>query len=152
MASTNLLSINEPHVVHETIDGETILLDLNTGNYFSLEGPGPAIWEYIQQTGDWNKAIELLISGNKEAETTIRESVTSFINTLIDEKLLVPATIAPAAAETGEKETQLIQAGLNFLPPRVNKYSDMQDLLLLDPIHDVDEKGWPESKEIKDIE
>ncbi len=26
----------------------------------------------------------------------------------------------------------------------MNKYTDMQDLLLLDPIHEVDEtKGWP---------
>jgi hypothetical protein len=25
----------------------------------------------------------------------------------------------------------------------LNKYSDMQELLLLDPIHDVDDAGWP---------
>ena len=31
--------------------------------------------------------------------------------------------------------------------PVLNKYSDMQDLLLLDPIHDVDEEaGWPTNK------
>jgi hypothetical protein len=26
-------------------------------------------------------------------------------------------------------------------------YEDMQDLLLLDPIHDVDETGWPARKQ-----
>lgn len=30
-----------------------------------------------------------------------------------------------------------------FNPPSLNKYSDMQELLLLDPIHDVDDAGWP---------
>ncbi len=30
-----------------------------------------------------------------------------------------------------------------FAPPRLQRYTDMQDLLLLDPIHDVDEVGWP---------
>jgi hypothetical protein len=30
-----------------------------------------------------------------------------------------------------------------FEKPGLQKYSDMQDLLLLDPIHEVDEMGWP---------
>jgi len=25
----------------------------------------------------------------------------------------------------------------------VEKYTDMQDLVLLDPVHEVDERGWP---------
>lgn len=29
-------------------------------------------------------------------------------------------------------------------PCKLAKYADMQDLLALDPIHEVDEKGWPE--------
>ena len=31
----------------------------------------------------------------------------------------------------------------SFNAPALQKYSDMQELLLLDPIHDVDEAGWP---------
>ncbi len=30
-----------------------------------------------------------------------------------------------------------------FEAPVLESYSDMQDLLLLDPIHDVDDAGWP---------
>ena len=30
-----------------------------------------------------------------------------------------------------------------FEAPRLTKYTDMRDLLVLDPIHDVDESGWP---------
>jgi hypothetical protein len=30
--------------------------------------------------------------------------------------------------------------------PLLRKYTDMRDLLLLDPIHDVDEQGWPVRK------
>ncbi len=33
-----------------------------------------------------------------------------------------------------------------FTEPTVHTYADMQDLLLLDPIHDVDETGWPNAK------
>jgi hypothetical protein len=31
----------------------------------------------------------------------------------------------------------------SFNLPLLHKYSDMQELLLLDPIHDVDDAGWP---------
>ena len=36
--------------------------------------------------------------------------------------------------------------GQVFSPPVVEKYTDMQDLVLLDPVHEVDERGWPHAK------
>jgi len=36
---------------------------------------------------------------------------------------------------------------LEFSAPRLDKYTDMQQLLLIDPIHEVsDEQGWPKVK------
>jgi hypothetical protein len=34
-----------------------------------------------------------------------------------------------------------------FVPPSLAKFQDMQDLLLLDPIHETDEPGWPARKQ-----
>jgi hypothetical protein len=31
-----------------------------------------------------------------------------------------------------------------FVPPVLERYDDMEDLLLLDPVHDVDAQGWPQ--------
>jgi hypothetical protein len=42
----------------------------------------------------------------------------------------LPADVLPAA----------------FVAPVLHKHTDMQDLLLLDPIHEVDETGWPSVK------
>jgi len=33
-----------------------------------------------------------------------------------------------------------------FEKPKLQKFTDMQDLLLLDPIHEVDEAGWPHTR------
>ncbi len=33
-----------------------------------------------------------------------------------------------------------------YAPPALETYTDMQELLLLDPIHDVDETGWPAAR------
>ena len=147
MKPAEKLKVNEPNVVHETIDGETILLDLNTGNYFSLDGPGAIIWEYITENGEWKNVIEILSSGNEGQEDEIENSVVAFVEGLITENLLVKATDDIPASDTSNIENQLKAAAQEFVPPTVNKYSDMQDLLLLDPIHEVDDKGWPEGKE-----
>ena len=34
----------------------------------------------------------------------------------------------------------------SFSPPVFEKFMDLQDLLLLDPIHEVDEIGWPHQR------
>jgi hypothetical protein len=140
------LKVNAPNVVHETIDGETILLDLNTGNYYSLDGLGALIWEYIGKTGNWKKTIEILAAGIADNKDEIAKTVTAFVNELVDEKLLVYGNSGNPDGDVSEIESGIKQAAASFAAIRVNKYSDMQDLLLLDPIHEVDEKGWPESK------
>jgi hypothetical protein len=150
MTETTPLRVNEPSVVHETIDGETILLDLNTGNYFSLEGPGAVIWEFIQQTGDWQTTVSIMEGENPAFAEDIRSAVTAFVESLVNEKLLVPAGSYPAHGDITELEMKLKAAVAGFMVPRLIKYSDMQDLFLLDPIHDVGEMGWPESKEPRD--
>jgi hypothetical protein len=42
---------------------------------------------------------------------------------------------------------QAFELGGEFAPPVLHVYSDMREVLLLDPIHDVeDASGWPEPK------
>ena len=36
---------------------------------------------------------------------------------------------------------------MRFEAPALQVYTDMEDLLLLDPIHEVDEMGWPSAKQ-----
>lgn len=152
MELSEKLRVNTPNVVHETIDGEAILLDLNTGNYFSLDGVGAVVWDFIDKHGNWMKALEIMKSANAGQEESVTEIVTNFVEQLCAEKLLVPLDGESRDDISPEIALQLAAVAPNFASLRVNKYSDMQDLLLLDPIHEVDEKGWPESRDIIEAE
>ena len=45
-------------------------------------------------------------------------------------------TVAPASAQgVGER--------VPFVPPSFTTFTDMQDIILLDPVHEVDTRGWP---------
>ena len=49
-------------------------------------------------------------------------------------------------AKAAFKSDSLQQLTDLFEPPLISKYSDMQELLILDPIHDVSDAGWPNPK------
>lgn len=142
------LKVNEPNVVHETIEGETILLNLGTGNYYSIEWPGTFIWDLLAETGDINGIKKAFISANSEKESEVDKAYSQFIDLLFEEELVVAVESAEATSLTidNNSKEEFGKASSKLDKLTLNKYSDMQDMLLLDPIHDVDEKGWPEPK------
>jgi len=143
------LRINVPKIVHETIDGETIILNLKSGNYYSLNGIAAEVWAFIEKGASMNDIIEQLLTDYQGVKEDIASKVNTFLSELILEELAsvdaLPSTEAPKCTSAQA------QAGPNhhrpaFNAPILTKYSDMKDLLLLDPIHDADDTGWPESK------
>jgi hypothetical protein len=139
-----ILKINTPHVVHETIEGETVLLNLQNGYYYSFDGAGALVWEGLVYSGSTEAVYEKV-----PALQDHQSDITSFIDQLLEEELLVKTEAferAPEAESPYENEKLVKEAVENYQAPSLNKYTDLEELLLLDPIHDVDEeKGWPEA-------
>lgn len=139
--SPSAYRINAPNVVSEIIDGEAVIVHLGTGVYYSVDQSGAAIWSLIEQ-GTPLPAIATAVAthyGLPVAE--VEPSVQAFANQLLAEGLIVPidtpTTLEPVS----------IEARGAWQPPALGRYTDMEDLLLLDPIHDVDETGWPNAKD-----
>ena len=144
---TTILKVNSPRVVHETIDGETIIMDMKTGHYYSLEWPGTFIWEYLAEGAQPLSLFEKFLEKGLSKKEKFSE-VESFIKHLMDENLLseIQENEVEINEVSGTLNNNIEKLVQNFKAPVVNKYTDMQEMLLLDPIHDVDEKGWPEPK------
>lgn len=142
------LKVNEPNVVHETIEGETILLNLGTGNYYSIEWPGTFVWDLLAETGDIDGIKKAFVEANSEKESEVDKAYSQFIDLLFEEELVVAVENAEGSVfSNNNKSKDEFGKALSKLDKlTLNKYSDMKDMLLLDPIHDVDEKGWPEPK------
>ncbi len=140
--------INTPRVAHQTLDGETIIIDFDSGAYFSTNATGAAIWQLIAQNATVNQMIQVLrqsYSGNHDA---IWQGVEQFLSELQQDLLIVQLDQSPAASDpTPAMPNPNSAPQLPFVPPSLDKYIDMQDLLLLDAIHDVDPQGWPLKKD-----
>ena len=136
--------INAPSVVHQTIDGETVVINLARGFYYSLEGSAAEIWSGITQ-GMRDADLVDLVRGSYEGEADLLETaVRGVLEELREEELIVPDETATSPGLRLGAAASQGRARRPFAPPLLRKYSDLHDLLLLDPVHQVDEAGWPE--------
>jgi Coenzyme PQQ synthesis protein D (PqqD) len=133
--------VNEGTVIHETIDGETVVIDLSTGTYFSLRDSAAAVWECVVPGATPESAAAALAQRYDAPPEALRAAAEALLEELAREKLVVTtdaqvALVPPPADRSGER--------LPFRPPTLEKYTDMQDIILLDPVHHVDAAaGWP---------
>jgi hypothetical protein len=129
--------IPEGKVAHELIDGEVIVLQFDTGFYFSMSSGAAQVWQWIAEGASWGQirgAYEPLAPEQAAA-------LDAFGERLAQENLVAKAEGATASTPN------LPSGGVRFEPPTMEKYGDMQDLLLADPIHEVDAEGWPKPAE-----
>lgn len=141
--------INTSKIVYDTLDGEVIIINFDTGNYYSLNKTGKHIWNMLESVPFGSliiKEITKVYSGDAD---NISTEITQFLKALQQEELLQVVEeerngIDPRSIEKHEPnngpEIPL------FEKPGFQKYTDMKEMLLLDPIHEVDETGWPSSK------
>jgi hypothetical protein len=130
-------------VVHETIDGEVILIQLETGNYYSLGGSGAEVWALLQQGRSREEIAERLLSSFDAPPGQVEDAVERLTSKLVEEGLLERNGDAPGAPMESNGE---VHERVQFVEPALEKYSDMQDFLLVDPIHEVGDAGWPNTR------
>ncbi len=143
--------VNQPAVIHQTIDGETVIIHLERGLYYSLDATGAHVWEGLAAGRSSAEVIERLAGRFPSERAEVGAAVDSLVDRLRSEELIVldgadrgdgvaiPSAVLDEAAGS--------PGGATFQPPRLERFDDLQDLLLLDPIHAVDESGWPERRE-----
>lgn len=143
------LRINAPAVVAEIIDGEAVIMDLASGHYFSTQGVGADIWRGVEEGHSAAEIVHSLLNRYEASRDVVEPAVHTFVGELLSRTLIVRTEEAKPAAPN-DNGTGAAGNGsaprLAFVAPVLNAYTDMEELLLLDPIHDVDETGWPMPK------
>jgi Coenzyme PQQ synthesis protein D (PqqD) len=139
------LRMNSPQVISETIQGETIVIHLTTGTYYSLQGTGAEVWDALNAGASVAEAVDGLAAHYEASREEIDEAVAQLVRDLRSEDLVADVDgegpPAPAAMQNGSAAERK-----PFAAPRLEKFTDMQDLVLLDPVHEVDPRGWPHAK------
>ncbi|MEO8586867.1 MAG: PqqD family protein [Acidobacteriota bacterium] len=133
--------INTPKVAYEAFDGEIVAVNLETGSYYSLRGTAAEFFRLAAAGASVPEITDVFAERHGADPGGVREGIAPFVDELLREGLLVPRAAGVSPAPFPPLERAPVTGP--FALPRLEKFTDMQDLLLLDPIHEVDETGWP---------
>lgn len=133
--------INSPQVVCQIFDTETVAVNMESGCYYSVEGAGSGILRCVESGCTLAEILAAVAPGDDAAAA----SVEAFLREALAEGLIVGEECATVPGV----EASPVDAppAKPWVLPRLQKFSDMRELLLLDPIHELDQAGWPQSKQ-----
>lgn len=135
--------INTSKTISETLDGETIIINLENGNYYSVNPTASILWDMLSTGRSRADILRSFIARYDASADTIEKSVLDCLDFLKHDGLILETT-PPSPTSSPESPLSLMKE--SFLPLKVDRYDDMQEMLLADPIHDVDQTGWPNMK------
>jgi coenzyme PQQ synthesis protein D (PqqD) len=137
MAAITGLRVASPQCVADDFGGEIVAINLNTGIYFNLRDLAAATWRDLAAGHPTDTVVEAVAQHDPQ----LAAEVASFAQRLVADGLMEDCYHAetPAAPLTVREAIAIGAVAL-----AVDSYDDMQDLVLADPIHDVEEEaGWP---------
>lgn len=132
--------LNEAKMFSDIADGIAIVINSETGIYYGMNSLGTAVFENLI-SGASSEDILLAVKALPDAPDDVDSHFASFITDLRQFEILLEGS--GAAAVTLDAGA-LGEDGFVFM---VQEYSDAQELLLADPIHEVKtETGWEPDK------
>lgn len=138
MTSNSGIYINTPSVASETIEQETVIINFDTGMYYSTNRVGAVIWIMIEEGTEHDTIVARLAHTYDGDRAAISQAVQLFIDELHHQSLIVFTDEAPLA--TAPQMPSLPAVRPAFFNPVLDKYMDMAELLLLDPVHEIEDR------------
>ena len=135
-----MLISNSAHISAESFETEVVVIHFLKGTYFSLRGASMALWAWLQTGADEATLAELLAARyglaaeQGRAETQKVVALLKQFDLVIENELPAPPRDAYATgAGPASFEESVVEA-----------FEDLQELISIDPVHEVDPKqGWP---------
>lgn len=130
------------NIVSDVFGEEAVLVNLESGIYYSLRGSANQIWIRIFNQYSPAEILEDFKKIYKADESELASHIHSFVENLLEMNIIRSVDDATKKTIDVSSTDGLIE----FSEPQLETFSDMQEILLLDPVHDVDKAGWPVSK------
>ena len=138
-----MYALNLPRMFFDVSENHAIIIDSGTGSYYLLNVLASKVFLYLTRGASPDELTATLsrVSGCPE---DIRKRIENFCEQLVSEDILHTDQSEEFSGETDAGDFWFSE-GTDL---RMDKFDDMADLIVADPIHDVDAAyGWPVLKE-----
>ena len=138
------LGLRDESLAMERLDGEVIIVDFESGHYYSFRGTAADVLWLVDHGLATEMWPELLGGGYPSLDWSSAESgVIRFLDRLIELRLVTPL-------DEGSMTHLALPDDLDratWADPEMLVNDELADLLVIDPIHDVSDDGWPATPE-----
>jgi len=131
-------ALNSPKVIGEAIDGEVMIINLESGIYYSLTGTAAAAWPLVASGVPAHSIAESVAVACAADPGAVARDFAVFIGQLLAESIIRGADPADSNGATTPPPGAAAYTGF-----ALNRYDDMRALLVVDPVHEVGDFGWP---------
>lgn len=132
-----MYKLNEEKMFYDMAEGQAIVINFTTGMYYGTSSLGSAVLDSLLAGADI-ESICNAIQTLPGCPDDIRAQLSAFVDQLLEKEILVPAESTGAVCTI---EVSSLSDGFKLT---VDEFAEVQDLILADPVHDVDvEQGWP---------
>ena len=86
--TTQKITISDQALSQE-VNGETVILDLNSESYFGLDEVGTRIWQLLQEHGDVQKTFDTMLEEFDVDADTLAEDMRKLLDDLEEKELII---------------------------------------------------------------
>lgn len=137
-------SIYDNNIISDVFGEEVVLVNLESGVYYSLRESAAQMWIRIIEQYSTTEILTDLNQIYQVGEHDVASDINIFVAQLLEKKIIKIVTGSEKKSIDFNSKGTLV----TYKTPVLETFSDMQEILLLDPVHDVDKAGWPISKNL----
>ncbi|MBN3039542.1 MAG: PqqD family protein [Candidatus Omnitrophica bacterium] len=138
------IRINQPTVIYKILGDEAVLINYENGKYYWVEKIAASLLSSLEQgIYEIDSLGERLSNRYNIKGIDISKDINDFIEQLRAESLIVDDdNIISNSRPASESPNQPLEK-LPYEKPILHVFDDMQELIKLDPVHEIDGRGWP---------
>ena len=137
-----MYKLNEEKMFYDYADGQAVVINYQTGMYYGMSLLASAILDLIIAGKDVEEIIKA-VKTLPQCPADIADRVHSFVKELKEKEIIIDGPAVSGGAEPLPNE--VVEDGFEL---KLDMFAEMADLLLADPVHDVDmQVGWPKLKD-----
>jgi hypothetical protein len=128
------LAVASEQVAAKEIDGEVVLIDFTSGNYYCLEGAGVAIWRAVEARLPLSALVDGFAAAGADT-ALVTADLERLAQQLVGEGLCVPAVVEAEHAAARPEPTG------PYVTPKLVRYGDLAEHFAIDPpLPELDER------------
>ncbi|MBR2990822.1 MAG: hypothetical protein IKF51_05080 [Solobacterium sp.] len=135
--------LNEEKVFYDIAEGQAVVINFTTGVYYAFSSLGSEVLDRLVK-GDSFECVLKAVQACDGCPEGMAVQLKAYISRLIDAEIILET---PEAGNTNADPLpgNALMDGFELF---VDEHSEVKDILMADPIHDVDvDMGWPIMKE-----